>query len=366
MSFGGLRMNDEQNIRIAIVYPGDAEARRAATADNNRFSPLFHALKELGIQSEPAVYHPAFADEVRQQLLQADGVLVWVNPIQDGHDRTVLDAMLRDVADAGVFVSTHPDIIMKMGTKEVLYQTRHMGWGTDTHLYHSLEDMREQLAQRLASGEARVLKQNRGQSGFGVWKVQAITNGEPITEATCLRIRHAERGSVEKVMTLDEFLALCELYFAGEGKMIDQAYQTRLPEGMIRCYLVHDKVAGFGHQAINALYPAPDGAAPEEAPQPGPRLYYPPGLPDFQRLKHKLEQDWIPELQGLLDIPTEYLPILWDADFLLGPKDNDDDTYVLCEVNVSSVAPYPDSATPFIAEAALTRVRIAREQRQSC
>jgi hypothetical protein len=358
-------MNDEQNIRIAIVYPGDAEARRTATTDNNRLSPLFHALMALGVQVEPAVYHPDMWEEVYHQLLQVDGVLVWVNPIQDGHDRTVLDAMLRDVADAGVFVSTHPDIIIKMGTKEVLYQTRHMGWGTDTHLYHSPDDMRKQLPHRLASGEARVLKQNRGHSGFGVWKVQTSRSAEPITGETLIHVRHAERGSVEKVVTLDEFLTLCESYFAGEGKMIDQAYQTRLPEGMIRCYLVHDRVAGFGHQALNALYPAPDGAPPEEAPQPGPRLYYPPDLPDFQRLKHKLEQNWIDELQKLLDIPTESLPVLWDADFLLGPKDHDNVTYVLCEVNVSSVAPYPDSATPYIAEAALTRARIAREQRQS-
>ncbi|MBL8157340.1 MAG: hypothetical protein JNM70_24420 [Anaerolineae bacterium] len=71
----------------------------------------------------------------------------------------------------------------------------------------------------------------------------------------------------------------------------------------------------------------------------------------------------MPELQALLDIPTEQMPVLWDADFLLGPEDADGDTYVLCEINVSSVAPYPDSATPVIAEAALTRARIAREQR---
>jgi hypothetical protein len=39
--------------------------------------------------------------------------------------------------------------------------------------------------------------------------------------------------------------------------MIDQAYQERLTEGMIRCYLVVDQVEGFGHQAINALFPRP-------------------------------------------------------------------------------------------------------------
>ncbi len=341
-------MNYDPSLRIAIVYPGDWETRQNATAENNRFSPLFETLTALGAKAEPAVFHPDFTEDVYQQLLKVDGVLVWVNPIQDGHDRSVLDAMLRRVADAGVFVSTHPDIIMKMGTKEILFQTRHMEWGTDTHIYASPADMRLQLPGRLQAGEARVLKQNRGHSGFGVWKVQAITPGEPITEATPIRVRHAERGSVEKVVTFGEFVMLCEQYFAGEGKMIDQAYQARLPEGMIRCYLVHDKVAGFGHQAINALYPAPDGVPPEEAPQPGPRLYYPPDLPDFQTLKHKLEQNWIAELQKLLDIPTESLPVLWDADFLLGPKDHDDDTYVLCEVNVSSVAPYPILPHPLL------------------
>jgi len=57
--------------------------------------------------------------------------------------------------------------------------------------------------------------------------------------------------------TLGEFYRRCEPYFSANGRMIDQEYQERLPEGMIRCYLVHDKVVGFGHQAINALFPAP-------------------------------------------------------------------------------------------------------------
>ena len=52
--------------------------------------------------------------------------------------------------------------------------------------------------------------------------------------------------------------------------MIDQEYQERLTDGMIRCYLVHDRVAGFGHQAVNAFFPAPPGAAPEERLNPGP------------------------------------------------------------------------------------------------
>ena len=140
--------------------------------------------------------------------------------------------------------------------------------------------------------------------------------------------------------------------------MIDQAYQARLPEGMVRCYLVHGEVAGFGHQAVNALYPAPSGAPPDQAPPPGPRLYHPPDMPEFQGLKHTLEQVWVPAMQRLLDIDTDSLPILWDCDFLLGPKDaSGEDTYVLCEINVSSVAPFPESAVPYVAQATLSRLQ---------
>jgi hypothetical protein len=50
--------------------------------------------------------------------------------------------------------------------------------------------------------------------------------------------------------------------------------------------------------------------------------------------------------------------VLWDCDFLLGPKnDSGDDAYVLCEINVSSVAPFPDSALSAIAQATLARVQ---------
>ena len=350
-------MGSRSVLRIAILYPGDYEARKSARPDNNRFSQLFQTLSELGANAEPAVYHPDFWQEVYQQILQVDGVLVWVNPIQDGHDRTVLDSMLREIAEKGIFVSTHPDLILKMGTKEVLYQTRHMGWGCDTYLYKNFEQFQKELALRLANGEARVLKQYRGNGGLGVWKVELAEKTANITHDTPIRVRHAKRGSIDEIISLAEFFKRCEQYFHGSGKIIDQIYQSRLPEGMIRAYLVHDKVAGFGHQAINALYPAPVGGKPEDALQPGPRLYHPPTMPEFQALKQKLEQEWVAELQQILDIETYSLPIIWDADFLLGAKDeNGEDTYVLGEINVSSVAPYPDSAVPFMAEAVIARL----------
>ena len=97
----------------------------------------------------PVIYGDGRVDRVREQLLGLDGVLVWVNPIEQGLDRSQLDELLREVAGAGVWVSAHPDVIMRMATKRVLYDTREMSWGTDTRLYLSAAELCEGLASRL-------------------------------------------------------------------------------------------------------------------------------------------------------------------------------------------------------------------------
>jgi hypothetical protein len=333
--------------RIGILWRGDRSAEVQPMAPDCRLHRVFQSLAECHVSAEPVVYSDDASVEVREQLLQLGGVLVWVNPIDGGRDRADLDCLLREVSHHGVWVSAHPNVILKMGTKEVLYRTQQIGWGSDVYLYESLNEFRNQLPARLMTGQVRVLKQNRGNGGDGVWKVQLVvaTADELPHAKTGLRVRHALRGCVEEEMSLGDFVQRCEVYFVGAGKMIDQPYQMRLAEGMIRCYLVQDRVVGFGHQATNALFPAPPGAPATTAPQPGPRLYHSPDKPEFQELKRKLEQDWVPAMRRALDIDPRDLPVIWDADFLLGPKDeNGEDTYVLCEINVSSVFPFPDDA----------------------
>jgi hypothetical protein len=179
-------------------------------------------------------------------------------------------------------------------------------------------------------------------------------------------VRHALRGSAEENVPLGEFFARCEPYLSGSGRIIDQAYQERLPEGMVRCYLVRDEVVGFGHQLISALFPASPGTAPGDAPQPGRRLYYPATKPEFQTLKTKMEEEWTPAMRQLLDIGPDALPVIWDADFLYGPKTaTGEDTYVLCEINVSSVYPFPDEALEPLAQETRKRLREGGNERAS-
>jgi hypothetical protein len=118
---------------------------------------------------------------------------------------------------------------------------------------------------------------------------------------------------------------------------------------MVRAYLVEDRVTGFGLQAVNALHP--------DAPLPGPRLYHGPELAGFQALRRQLESSWVTLLRERVGLARERLPLLWDCDFMLGePAADGAPRFVLCEINVSSVSPFPPSSIAPLVDAVRRRV----------
>jgi hypothetical protein len=336
-------MNASPAPKVALLYPGDRAARDRADPAGSRFAALFEAFAAAGVDAQPAVWHDDFADEVRDQLRTVQLVLAWCNPIEEGRRRDRLDALLREVAQDGVIVSAHPDAIQRLGTKDVLFETRDLPFGSDVHRIDSLAQLASELPQRLRQG-ARVLKQHRGHSGIGVWRVEQYGDG-------VLAVQHAQRGSAPQRMDMATLQATLAPYFesAAGGHMLDQAWQPRLAEGMVRAYLVEDRVAGFGHQAINALHP--------DSPMPGPRLYHGPELAGFQALRQQLESSWVSLLCERVGLPRERLPLLWDCDFMLGePAADGAERFVLCEINVSSVSPFPPSAIAPLVEAVRRRI----------
>lgn len=338
--------------RVAVVWRGDREPTE--TRNYDRLRPVFDALTFAGIDSEPVVYNDQTLDAARDRLLRADGALVWVDPIGGGEDRAKLDAILRETSSRGIWVSAHPDTILKMGTKEVLYRTKSLGWGTDTHLYATISQFREQFPSRLRDGQPRVLKQNRGNGGIGVWKV-TLLRGVP----AIVRVQHAApRNDVTEDVTLESFMNWCDRYFAGSAPLIDQAFVSRLAAGMIRAYLVQDEVVGFARQQPEV--PSDDSDAPaadKVLGMPAAKTMYPAFEPTLAALKHTLEREWVPGLCQLVGIDDGELPLLWDADFLYGPPTGTGaDTYILCEINVSSVLPFPDQVPSKLAHAVARRL----------
>jgi hypothetical protein len=327
----------------------DPPEGHGSIVESCKLREMFRSFAALGVLAQPIVYSDDTAEAVRDQLLNLDGVLVWVNPIQQGLDRTKLDDVLREVADAGVWVSAHPDVILKMATKQVLVDTRQMSWGIDTKLYRSAAELREDLPSRIAKQAPLVLKQNRGMGGNGIWKVEADASGNETT----VRVQHAVRDSVPETLSLDEFVARCEPYFAGNGLMVAQPYQARLAEGLIRVYMTHDQVVGFAHQYPRGLLPLAHASTTKTA-----KTFELPSAAAYGDLRNRMESEWMPEMQERLSLDTHRLPVIWDADFLYGAKTtSEDDAYVLCEINASSTFAFPEHAMPTVAKVATQRIQ---------
>jgi hypothetical protein len=329
--------NGSNSPRVVVIWRGsDIDTGQAARYEA-RLGPVLAALRERGISVDPMVYFDRDAGAVRERLSGASGVLVWVNPLADGQTRGTLDALLREAAQAGVFVSAHPDVIDAMGTKRVLFDTRSLLWSGDVDLYESPEEMAQRLLPRLLAGEVRVLKPERGNDGIGVGKLTRNTDGR-------IGLQRAHDDTVEILEWADLVIRLASLFEA--GAVIDQAFNDNAAAGMVRCYMVQDRVAGFAVQR-------PRLAGAQAFAMRSDKEMHGPDAAEFHDLRNVMEEEWTPGLQRLLKIETRSLPVVWDADFLLRPGGAGvgQSRFMLCEINVSCVSPFPATVPAMLAEA---------------
>ena len=196
----------------------------------------------------------------------------------------------------------------------------------------------------------RVLKPRRGNGGIGVWKVELLGSGR-------VRVHQADvRDTVTTDIALPEFLRRFDRSFDDGERLIDQPFQPRIVEGLIRVYLVANRVVGFATQSAQTLLDTPEAAAGVMG-LPSPKTMFAPTADHFAALRHRVEGAWVPDMQRLLGVPTGRLPALWDCDFILGPPDDGGrDAYVLCEINASCITPYPPDAAPALAAHAIASI----------
>ncbi len=327
-----------QKKSIAIlIYGAPGSDRNALTEE--KYKDLAAAFIHNGIDVHSVIYNDEKAIALQEELLEFDAVLVWVNPIEQGNNRNKLDTLLREISDNGCFVSTHPDTILKMGTKDILFKTRDTDFGTEVRLYHDLDELKEKV---LNESVTRILKQYRGNGGTGVFKIEKSGDSFVVT--------HAEKGSKARTLSREGFIDEFKNYFEEGGILIDQPWNENIINGMVRCYLSGKKVAGFGYQEVNALYPGKD---------PGKRFYFSEDCGLFRDLRKIMEEKWVTDIQRSAGVSNEMLPVIWDADFFI----NDVNTaqtnkkYKLCEINVSCVSPFPESAIPYIIEQVNNRTK---------
>src|SRR5687768_9536581 len=227
----------KNNPSIAIMVYGVNDSGRDALTEE-KYKDLATAFSSQGFTVKSVLYNDEQAGELANSLAAFDAVLIWVNPIEQGNDRKQLDALLTNIAAKGVFVSTHPEVILKMGTKDILYKTKDMDWGGDTKMYSGFEDFKLRFPASLRSSGTRVLKQYRGNGGNGVFK---IIEGPSAGEVTVV---HAIAGNEKRVLPINEFFTEFNSFFTDNGMLIDQEWNDNIVNGMVRCYLTGNKVAG--------------------------------------------------------------------------------------------------------------------------
>jgi hypothetical protein len=350
---------------VAVVFRepvGTAPAPVASSGLDPRLVPMVEALNRHDLAVVRVPYAEGREAETSEALTDVDAILVWADPVSDHGDRHRLDGVLRRAADAGAWVSAHPDTVDRLATKEVLVTTRHLPWGSDAHLYRTSEELHTQFPGRLASSGVRVLKATRGNGGRTVWKVRLPDgpSSHPPRPSDPVVVQHARvRDGSSQTTQLAELLATCASAFSawgGAGAVVDQEFVGGITRGIVRCYLVGSDVVGFARQyptgavPVGPLHVARGSGQPAEDVMglPSPKTMYPPTEPGFAGLRSLLEDQWVPGAVEALGLAPDHLPALWGIDLLIadpshGPGDPGP-RFVLCEINASSVIPYPPEA----------------------
>jgi len=332
--------------RIGFMIWG-ANANERSVFTDEKYKGLADFFQQRGLAVESIVYNNTLAEALRDTLYQLDGLLVWVNPIEHGDNRDILDQLLTDIIAKGVMVSSRPGTILKIGTKKVLYETCDMPWGGDVRQYDTLQVFKSSFWASLERSRIRVLKQYRGDGGNGVFKISLHDDA-----ALPIAVLHAKRGSAEERVTFEGLCSMFAPYFENGRPLIDQEWNPNLTNGVVRCYLSGTRVAGFGYQEINALYPSQG-----EQVQPGRRYYYTENCGLFQDLRHVMEANWLYLLATKYDLGKDDFPVIWDCDFFINDFTGQrEQKYALCEINVSCVSPFPESAIPRIYDEVKRRI----------
>jgi len=261
-------------------------------------------------------------------------VIPRVNPgAYDGVTNSKLNGLQNELAAKGVKLMSAPVVRTKMGAKDALVKIKDLSCGmNDTYAYYDIPSFKENFPKTVATG-IRVLKQNRGSQGEGIWVVNVAEGHEgEVTGSTKLMLQEAVDNHKEE-MTCDEFMTFCEKYIEGEeGQLIDQRFLPRIVEGELRVNMIFDEPTEIIHKK-----PAEGGLSATLA-SGATYVTYTPTDPMFEKLMDGFLNKDMKAIMPALGMDTEPLPLIWTADFILGDKDEaGNDTYFVGEFNCSCV-----------------------------
>jgi len=288
---------------------------------------------------------------------QFDAIVMRINPGQitaNGGDQQKFDKAMTEVAKQ-IPVWPTPANMELMGAKDALTMVKDMDFGLkDTLGYYSPEELKEGFPKTVAF-EKRVVKQNRGSAGEGIWIIELKDKkpcakfGDRVAEMDEVLIcKEANDNHVEE-HTVGEWIEWCQngrtdksgtwtskgagKYFEGGkeagGQMVDQRFLPRIDEGEARFVMIGKKlfrvehyvyIGGVGGETTTTIYPAAADDFPDSE-----------ALP-LGTIQKKLEAELFDYLKAL-GLGESDIPLLWAADFI--PVDGHVAPMVIGEFNCS-------------------------------
>lgn len=324
--------------KAIVVFEVEGGSDKGADGHRKDTMPIVNAIKAQGWNSEVIYYHPDNADEIFENVSNNfDAYISRVNPGNiPGGEKGYFD-LLTKLADAGLVGMSTPADMMAYGAKDALVKLNKTALvPADTAAYYEVEDFHKTFPTSLSFGE-RVLKQNRGSTGSGIWRVRLtdadlaanVTPGTALpldTELTCTEAvdNHTEHRK------LGQFLDFCDQYIVGDnGMLVDMRFMPRIVEGEIRILLVGEEPVFIVHKK-----PAAGGENFSATLFSGATYTYdnPDAWPDLIQMFNEARPVIAKNLGEDSDVP-----LIWTADFMLDTAEDGSDTYVLGEINNSCV-----------------------------
>jgi hypothetical protein len=245
-----------------------------------------------------------------------------------------------------------------MGAKDALVKIRHLRCGLlDTEVYYDGEALEQGFRKSIAF-RPRVIKQNRGSQGEGIWIVKLKDEssycqnyGDAIAAMdTPLVLMEANDNHVEE-HTVGEFLEFClngrteksgQWESTGRGRyldggveagamLVDQRFLPRIVEGEVRCMMI-------GPNLVELIHKKPKEGGLSATLQSG-AVYtnYKPDAPEFASLVENFQHD-MPKIMSCFGMEDQPLPLLWTADYIFGEPDaTGRDTFYIGEFNCTCV-----------------------------
>lgn len=322
-------------------------------------TPIANGVIKAGAACDLIDYTPDEHDGFANKLSKYDGLIVRINPgqlsapgvVQGAQER--FDKLMMNMVKRGRPVWSSPAVQTQLGAKDALVKIRNMSCGLPDTLAYYDESALRQGFKKTCAFQPRVIKQNRGSAGEGIWlcwlqdKEYCKNYGDAVlNDNDKLKLMEMNDNHVE-YHTVGEFLEFCmrgpggkagewKSTFPGKyleggrqagGQLVDQRLLPRIKEGEVRMQMVKDELFAIIHKK-------PRGGGLSAVGGIADYTFYSPDSKKYADLKAKLYED-LPKMMNSMGLAGEPLPILWTADFI--PVDNHVAPMVVGEFNCSCV-----------------------------